>query len=149
MEQMNKSDISRFEAKIERTDKCWLWKAGLNSYGYGWFRPTAKSECTGAHRIAYMLWIGPIANGMTIDHLCRVRNCVNPGHLEAVTAKENTLRGFGAAAINRRKKECVRGHGYTKANTYKSRRGYRQCKKCYYLRTGFLLTSAGGNDAAK
>jgi hypothetical protein len=82
----------RFEAKFERggPGDCWLWTAGKTYNGYGMF---GTAECiTTAHRWSYMLYVGPIPDGLVVDHLCRVRNCVNPDHLEPVTHAENARR---------------------------------------------------------
>lgn len=69
---------------------CWLWNGSLTYDGYGLFR--ANNRATGAHRFAYEYFVGPIPAGLHIDHLCRVRNCVNPDHLEPVTPQENDRR---------------------------------------------------------
>ena len=81
---------------------------------------------------------GPIPEGLTLDHLCRVRACVNPAHLEPVTLRENTLRSPSApTAINARKTECLRGHAFTPENTWvhRSRRCCRECKRSWWRRT--------------
>src|ERR1019366_4519713 len=71
---------------------CWLWTGGLNRGGYGQFM---TPPCTVAHRVAYELFVGPIPEGLQLDHLCRVRSCVNPQHLEPVSQQENIRRGLG------------------------------------------------------
>ena len=91
--------------------KCWLWRASRDRSGYGRFK--AATGVVGAHRVAYELLVGPIPDGLTLDHLCRVRHCVNPEHLEPVTHRENTLRGTGPTAENARKTHCLRGHALT------------------------------------
>lgn len=80
---------SGFWAKVEKTSTCWLWTAGRTTGGYGQCYSPAKGY---AHRTAYELLVGAIPYGMTLDHLCRVRHCVNPAHLEPVTSAENTRR---------------------------------------------------------
>lgn len=115
----------RFWPKVERTEGCWLWTAGLNDCGYGWFNPGAGMSPVRAHRWAYEQIVGPIPEGLDLDHLCRVRNCVNPEHLEPVTRRENVQRGW----VGRIPAECPHGHEYTPANTY-TYRGKRQCKAC-------------------
>lgn len=80
----------RFETFVDRTEGCWLWTGSLTYDGYGVFRENNRR--TGAHRFAYEYHIGPIPDGLHLDHLCCVRNCVNPEHLEPVTPKENDRR---------------------------------------------------------
>lgn len=80
----------RFWSKVEKTDGCWLWTSTTNENGYGRF--SIKRRFVSAHRLAYEMTVGPIPDGLTIDHLCRVRSCVRPEHLEAVTLQENCLR---------------------------------------------------------
>lgn len=81
----------RFWRRVDRTDACWLWRGWINAKGYGHFgvnnRLTVK-----AHRWSYEQLVGPIPHGLTLDHLCRVRNCVNPAHLEPVTRAVNISR---------------------------------------------------------
>lgn len=122
--------VERFWERIERTDSCWLWRGSITGSGYGSFRLGGRAQA--AHRIAYELMIGPIPEGLTLDHLCRVRNCVNPAHLEPVTSTENILRGEGPTALNARKTHCPQGHEYTPENTrtYKDRPG-RDCLTCH------------------
>lgn len=101
----------RLEAKIDRHDDgCWIWTAGGDSHGYGvvWL----DGHSRGAHRVIYELLVEPIPDGMEIDHLCRVRECVNPEHMEIVTRRKNGLRGIGPAARNARKTVCKRGHPF-------------------------------------
>lgn len=120
----------RFWEKVDKSGDCWLWGGKLNDGGYGqWSR-----EINGTlfvHRIAYEMIIGPIPKGLVIDHLCRVRNCVNPAHMEPVTSAVNILRGEGACAVHARKTHCKRGHEFTTENTYIFTNGkYRMCKVC-------------------
>ncbi len=113
----------RFWAKVHKTETCWLWTGSLNADGYGNFRGR------GAHRVAYELVIGPIPEGHTLDHLCRVRHCVRPDHLEPLTLGENVLRGEGWSALNARKTHCPQGHAYTPENTLLYR-DHRYCRAC-------------------
>lgn len=69
---------------------CWLWLRSVNRDGYGW--ACLDNKTWQAHRLAYVLTNGPIPDGLVIDHLCRVRRCVNPAHMEPVTSRENLMR---------------------------------------------------------
>lgn len=80
----------------DRVDKdgpggCWIWTGSVEGKGYG--HPTIAGKKHPAHRLAYELLVGPVPEGLHLDHLCRVRRCVNPEHLEPVTSRENSLRG--------------------------------------------------------
>jgi hypothetical protein len=83
-----------------------------------------------AHRHSYRLFVGEIPDGLFIDHLCRVRNCVNPAHLEPVTRKENILRGVGWAAENARKTACPLGHSLLDPKNLKWNRHGKYCREC-------------------
>lgn len=107
---------------------CWLWLGAIAVHGYG------KISTRYAHRVSYETYRGPIPPGLQIDHLCRVRCCINPDHLEAVTAKENKARGFGPAAVHSRQTHCVNGHMFSDANVWirklPNNRESRVCKEC-------------------
>jgi hypothetical protein len=118
----------RFWEKVVQTDTCWLWTGSLSN-GYGNIRPRNGEPMMRAHRFAYELLVGPIPEGLHLDHLCRVRHCVNPDHLEPVTQRVNTLRGFGACAQHARKTHCEHGHEFTEENTRISD-GERVCRTC-------------------
>lgn len=100
---------------------CWIWHGQLSREGYARFTlppDREKARRVGyAHIFAYQLLVGEIPEGQEIDHLCRNRGCPNPSHMEAVTHKENTLRGEAPAAIHARKTHCIRGHEFTLQNT--------------------------------
>lgn len=122
----------RFWEKVDKdTDDCWRWTATLNPGGYGQFWNGAK--LVSAHRWAYEHLVGPIPDGLQLDHLCRVRNCVRPDHLEPVTHRENGLRGISPNAVNAAKTHCKHGHEFTPENTIvrtgKGRSG-RECREC-------------------
>jgi len=104
----------RFWARVERNgpNGCWLWTGATDGnvppYGSFW-----TGHChTGAHRFAYEALVGPIPDGLVIDHLCRVRHCVNPAHMAPVTTGENVLRGESPSAKQARKTHCPNGHEY-------------------------------------
>jgi len=122
-------DETKFWAKVNKTETCWLW-TGATRMGYGRLR--IGRHIVQAHRYAYELLVGPIPEGLTLDHLCRVRSCVNaPGHLEPVTLRTNVLRGIGRCAQNALVTHCPQGHPYNVENTYIPRsRTERQCRAC-------------------
>lgn len=130
---MTKTAKARFFEKVALPNAtgCTLWLGGLAPHGYGIFWFAGKS--VSAHKFSYHLLVGPVPAGLHLDHLCRVRHCVAPGHLEPVTVRTNLLRGAGLAAINAAKTHCSRGHAYTEGNTYYYASG-RQCKTCVALR---------------
>lgn len=147
-------EVARFWSNVDRggDDDCWPWTWIISFYGYGVFT-THKRE-TGvaakelrAHRWAYEAVVGPIADGLVIDHTCHNRDpdcrdgnaclhrrCVNPAHLEAVTSPVNTMRGKTPTAINAAKTHCDSGHEFTPENTYirrrKGRHLGRDCRAC-------------------
>ncbi len=129
---------SRFWNKVERTDPdhCWEWTGAVSDNGYGRIGAGGKRGKTlQAHRVSYELNTRrPIEQGMTVDHLCRNRSCVNPKHMEVVTRGENVLRGVSPAARAARQAECQRGHSYTPGNLYRTSKGYRQCRACKRMR---------------
>lgn len=120
--------MERFWAMVEKTDNCWLWKGSLSRDGYGLSSITGNT--VRAHRLAFEWAKGVIPKGMTIDHLCRNRACVNPDHLEIVTNRDNILRGIGFAAKHARATHCLQGHLYDLFNTYLTSDGHRDCRTC-------------------
>lgn len=121
----------RVLAKIRKDPNgCWTWLGGINPKGYGTIMINYKHYI--AHRLVYEFLIGPIPEGLTLDHLCRNRAYVNPEHLEPVTNAENVLRGEGISARNARKTHCKRGHSLEDSYTTLCPSGNigRICKKC-------------------
>lgn len=121
--------FAAFWARVEKTETCWLWRGTSIRNGYGqlsWHAPMRL-----AHRYAYELLVGPIPEGLTLDHLCRVRHCVNPAHLEPVTNRVNLLRGETFVAREAAQTHCPQGHPYDLFNTYtQPSRRIRYCREC-------------------
>ena len=122
---------ARFFAKFDTTDpnEHWIWTERLHprdGYGRAWWGDRAVQS----HVLAYELLVGPVPEGKQLDHLCRVRACGNPAHLEPVTCQTNLLRGETLAAANAAKTHCPQGHPYDEANTYITKHGGRDCRAC-------------------
>lgn len=123
----------KFWSKVVQGGGCWVWAGMHSDRGYGAFMAEGKRYM--AHRVAYALTFGDPSPEMDVDHLCRNRGCCNPAHLEAVTHRENLLRGNGFAGRNSRKNHCAQGHEFTPENTGLNARGYRQCQTCKNAKT--------------
>ena len=127
------SEMQRWAAKVRlpthwKEESCWEWTGCRSPRGYGRFR-WDQGRGDAAHRYAYERFLGPIPDGLVIDHLCRNPGCVNPGHLEAVTQRENVLRGVGLFAQQARRTHCPRGHIYAGDNV-RVQGGSRVCLTC-------------------
>lgn len=120
----DKVDTHNFNSEL-----CWEWTGLLHSGGYGRLRVNGRYLM--AHRVAYELIVGPIPEGLTVDHLCRNRLCVNPAHMKPVTRQENLDRGIHP---NTAKTHCPQGHEYTPENTY-THSGKRSCIICQKKRS--------------
>lgn len=139
MSALDDKTVSRFWAKVNRDGPvhptlgtpCWLWTRSTRR-GYGRARAPRGVGTEAAHRIAWMMLVGPIPEGLELDHLCRVRACVNPAHLEPVTHAENLRRGI-RRDVSVGKTHCKHGHEYTRANVY-MHRGARYCVECHRIR---------------
>lgn len=118
-------------SKIVVVEDCWQWTGKLEK-GYG--RIVYKNRQRMAHVAAYEAFVGPVPNGLELDHLCRNRGCVKPSHLEPVTKRENSRRGMSAWGINARKTHCKRGHEFTDSNTRRKKLSsglvVRLCREC-------------------
>ncbi len=113
---------------VVNDDGCWEWQLSLDKDGYG--KIHHAKVATRAHRAAYIAFVGPIPDGLETDHLCRVRHCCNPAHMEVVTHRENTLRGTSPSALCARKTHCPKGHAYDPQNTRLDDRNRRNCRAC-------------------
>lgn len=119
----------RFWNKVDKTDDHWLWRGQKTTSGYG------KYELNMAHRISWYLTHGEIPKGMYVDHICRVRSCVNPAHLRTVIPRLNSLENSDSpSALNAKKTHCQRGHEFTNENTYiyvrRNGKRSRSCRTC-------------------
>lgn len=114
----------RFLEKVEFDGECWLWRAAKDPCGYGQFYWNGRPHK--AHRVAYALTFGAIPKGKELDHLCRVRHCVRPSHLDPVSHRENVKRGIRGAITT----HCPQGHPYDEANTAIQTNGARRCRAC-------------------
>lgn len=116
-------------SRIEVTGFCWNWTGNTASGGYG--RVWMGNQVYSAHRLMYEYLVGPIPAGLQIDHLCRNVICVNPDHLEPVTAKVNLSRNFSPPAMNAQKHYCSNGHEFTESNVYHRPDGTgKHCRQC-------------------
>lgn len=126
----------RFWARVDRTagpNGCWLWLGPKLPRGYGLLSVNYRRLY--AHRYAYELTVGPIPDGMHIDHfVCDNPPCVNPAHLRPVTVRENVLRSKSIAAKHLARTHCGQGHPYDEANTHVKADGSRSCRACDRIR---------------
>lgn len=140
---LTETESRNFWAKVDPTGFCWNWTAGKCGQGYGGFNVNSNAgrKKLQAHRVSYTTLVGPIPEGLEIDHLCRNTSCVNPDHLEPVTHTENQLRipdpvrgGIGLPSWVTSGKNitgyCKHGHQYTEENTYYYKDGRTDCRTC-------------------
>jgi len=133
MESLRAYIIARIAVEDRGYDTpCWIWQLSATADGYAQGLVPGRKSPGAMHRPSYEAFVGPIPDGLCIDHLCRVKTCVNPDHLEAVTSRENTLRGLSAIPHS----HCRNGHEMTEDNILFSSSG-RRCRTCYneYQRT--------------
>lgn len=129
-----------FWRKVDKTPTCWLWTGTSADGRYGRFHLLGRNYQ--AHRWAYEQLVGPIPEGLQLDHLCRVTLCVNPDHLEPVTGRVNTLRGNTIQAANAAKTHCKHGHPFDEANTYiRASDNGRICRTCQRERMATVRAS--------
>lgn len=117
---------------VVMVDSCWEWVGALSSDGYGRFHDGLRM--VQAHRFMYEARRGPIGGGLSLDHLCRNRRCVNPDHLEIVTHRENCLRGESPSALVVRTNTCANGHAMVGWNVRVETNGKRRCRTCHNRR---------------
>lgn len=123
---------ARFFGRVRMEGECWVWTALRNKAGYGIFeyagRPI-KSKL--AHRWSYHTFVGPIPEGLQVHHECVNPSCVNPAHLRAVTAMENSYASMTATKKRAMRTHCKWGHEYTPENTYRDKKNRRYCRECH------------------
>jgi hypothetical protein len=111
MNKLTPTELQRFNSKWVKKGQCWLWTGPLDRDGYGtfFFRRLPRR----AHRVAWFMVNGDLKEGMYINHTCRNRHCVNPQHLNLVTASENAMRDSASIPyLNSQKTHCPKGHDY-------------------------------------
>lgn len=148
MTQIRGDDEARFWSHVDKTGpvssigRCWLWTGAVAGWGYAQIGFRNPDRRVMVHRYSFELHGGLLLDGMHIDHLCRVKLCVNPAHLEQVTPRENVIRSGGLAAQQLQRLACPQGHPYFGDNLMVDR-GRRRCRTCLsrqrhdrYVRTG-------------
>jgi hypothetical protein len=134
MARQGKTEEQRFWEKVNKDAPggCWIWlgaRRGGHGNVYGQFR-REKGPKVQAHVWAWENKHGPLPVGHRPDHLCRIKLCVNPIHMEPVTSWENTKRGLAPTAVNARKTHCIRGHPLSGDNLITRPDGHRKCRTC-------------------
>jgi len=119
---------TRLLSHVTRKGNCLIWNGHINKKGYGMM--SLNHQAFLVHRISYELFKGSIPKGLTVDHLCKNKACQNVDHMEAISNKDNILRGNNTAARNSRKTHCIRGHEFTPENIYKQHGNMRMCREC-------------------
>lgn len=127
--------FDRFWSKVNNRgpDECWLWTGSVGGPGYGGMK---SRHMLGTHVVSYDLHQGPVPADHVVHHLCRTKLCVNPRHLQAVTRSQVHVHlDDTIAARNGAKTHCSRGHELTPENTFRTRRGGRECRRCRRARS--------------
>lgn len=137
---MDDKCIARWLGRVVETDEgCWLWPGAKFRSGYANVGTVERGQRRNRslHRVFYERFVGPIPEGLDLDHLCRTTSCVNPGHVEPVTRSVNLRRGNagglrnrGRAAANAAKTHCHHGHPFDEENTHWTKAGGRSCRAC-------------------
>lgn len=133
-------DLAVYQRNVNDGHLTAIWTASVTGPGYGKFY--VDGRLTPSHRWSYEQMVGPIPAGLVLDHLCRVRRCCNPAHLEPVTQRENLMRGASFVEENALKTACPKGHPLTGRNVVYWR-GHRKCRECDNARRR-VLRGAGG-----
>jgi len=132
---------------VDPVHGCWVGQGRLDKNGY------ARYSGRGLHRVVWELLIGPVPDGLVLDHVkargCATNACCNPGHLEPVTRRVNTLRGCNPAAVNARKTRCDHDHPFDAANTYWRPDGHRDCRICVRRRSAEYKARLRAGDLAR
>lgn len=140
-ERAKRESLARFNQFADKSggpQACWLWTGKMNADGYG--TGTLDGHAVGAHGVGYRLLVGPVPEGLELDHVCRNRACVNPAHLEPVTHKTNVLRGTSKIANHARQTHCKHGHAFDAKNTAFRLQPNgitlrRACRECHRIRS--------------
>ena len=137
---LSPKQICNFTRKVKWQGTCIIWTAQIGRGGYGVFRVWDK--CRRAHRAWYEHIMGPVPAGYELDHICRVRHCVNPNHLRVVTHKENVAYSLAAT-----KTHCIKGHPFSGDNLYVVKgTNIRKCKACRRVGRGKGVKYAPGEE---
>lgn len=121
---------NRFWSMVNKTEGCWNWLGSTCNDGYGRISTSKAGKYIYAHRFSFELKNGQIPSGMTIDHICRNRKCVNPDHLRVVSNRENILSGISPSAFHAKQTHCIHGHPFSGDNLIIRKSGGRDCKEC-------------------
>lgn len=142
----------KFWPRVDATGDCWIWTGSIREGGYGdmYIGPPKTGL---VHRLSYEFTGEKIPPGWQVDHRCFVRACVNPAHLEVVTAAVNTYRSGAPSAMNRRKTMCKRGHELSGENltllvNKKNGNLRRECRACRLAGARRRYAAAGLRRAA-